>query len=89
MAPRAGVDTRGAYSYLRRRSIHKRTELVRRWLALAIGLAIAATALYLLAAGEPLRPVAAGPPGGEIDADSRARLERVLEEADRAEAQAR
>jgi hypothetical protein len=50
---------------------------VKRWLALGLGLLIAALALYVVAwsGGDP--------PSGEIDAASRARLERVLEEADR------
>ncbi len=51
---------------------------------LALGLAIAAGAIYLLTLGggggigEGL-----GPPLSEIDDESRARLERVLREADR------
>lgn len=48
---------------------------------LALGLAIAAGALYLMASGggggEGL-----GPPLSDIDDESRARLERVLREAD-------
>jgi ABC-type sulfate/molybdate transport systems ATPase subunit len=50
---------------------------VKRWLALALGLVIAALALYLLASS------GGDEPSGEIDAASRERLERVLEEADR------
>ncbi|MDH3212595.1 MAG: hypothetical protein OEM05_08930 [Myxococcales bacterium] len=50
-----------------------------RWLVLLLGLAIAAGAVYLLASGGEED----GPPLGEIDAPSRARLERVLREADR------
>jgi hypothetical protein len=50
---------------------------VKRWLALALGLVIAALALYVLASS------GGDGPSGEIDAASRARLERVLEEADR------
>jgi hypothetical protein len=50
---------------------------VKRWLALALGLVIAALALYVLASS------GGDEPAGRIDAASRARLERVLEEADR------
>ena len=50
---------------------------MKRWLALALGLVIAALALYVLASS------GGDEPSGEIDAASRARLERVLEEADR------
>ena len=50
---------------------------MKRWLALALGLLIAALALYVLASS------GGDEPSGEIDAASRARLERVLEEADR------
>ena len=50
---------------------------MKRWLALALGLVIAALALYVLASS------GGDSPSGEIDAVSRARLERVLEEADR------
>jgi hypothetical protein len=56
---------------------------VARWLALCLGLAIAVLALYLLASGGDRRPVGDAPPLGEIDDASRARLERVLEDADR------
>ena len=58
---------------------------VMRWLALSLGLAIAAAALYLLVGGDAARPVASGPPLSDIDDASRARLERVLQEAERAE----
>ena len=51
---------------------------MKRWLALALGLVIAALALYVLASERWRRRRS-----GEIDAASRARLERVLEEADR------
>ena len=61
---------------------------VNRWLLLVLGLAIAAVALFALAGGDSLRlPVAGGsPPLDEIDADSRARLEQVLRDAEREEA---
>jgi len=52
-----------------------------RLLALTLGLAIAGGALYLLiSSGSP--PVASKPPSAEIDDASRAKLERVLEEAE-------
>ena len=59
-----------------------------RWLLLVLGLAIAAAALFALVSGEAPRLPEAGdsPPLGEIDADSRARLEQVLRDADREEA---
>jgi hypothetical protein len=50
---------------------------VKRWLALVLGLVIAALALYVLASSGGDRP------SGDIDAASRARLERVLEQAER------
>ena len=50
---------------------------MKRWLALGLGFVIAAVALYVLASSGGDSPL------GEIDAASRARLERVLEEADR------
>jgi hypothetical protein len=61
---------------------------VNRWLLLVLGLAIAAAALFALVSGEaPRLPVAGGsPPLDEIDAESRARLERVLRDAEREEA---
>ena len=49
----------------------------RPWVAAAIGLALFAGAVWVLAGG------GAAPPMGEIGADSRAELERVLERADR------
>jgi len=55
---------------------------VTRFLALTLGLAIAAAALYMLVSGEPPPPVASDPPSAEIDAASRAKLERVLEQAE-------
>jgi hypothetical protein len=56
---------------------------VTRILALVLGLLIAGLAIFLLASGDrsALREVA--PPLDEIDDDSRAALERVLQEADR------
>jgi hypothetical protein len=51
---------------------------VKRWLALGLGLAIAAVAFYLLATTD-----ATPPPTEDIDAASRARLERLLREAER------
>lgn len=50
---------------------------MKRWFALTLGLAIAAGALYVLAAGQGDEPL------GHIDAASRDRLERVLEESSR------
>jgi hypothetical protein len=48
---------------------------------LTLGLAVAAAALYLLVSSGQPPPVASKPPRAEIDAASRAKLERVLEEA--------
>ena len=48
---------------------------VQRWLALTFGLAVVAVALYVLASERD------DPPMGVIDAASRAKLERVLEDA--------
>ncbi len=48
---------------------------VKRWLAVPVGLALVALALYVLVAGGR-----GGPPLDRIDDDSRARLERVLRE---------
>ncbi len=50
---------------------------MKRWLALALGLVIVALALYVLASN------GSDSPSAEIDAASRARLEHVLEQADR------
>ena len=50
---------------------------MKRWLALVLGVSIAALALYVIASS------GGDEPAGEIDAASRARLERVLEEAER------
>jgi hypothetical protein len=55
---------------------------VTRFLALTLGLAAAAAALYLIASDSGRTPAASGPPLDEIDGESRARLERVLREAD-------
>ena len=49
---------------------------MQRWIALTFGLVAVGAALYVLASG------AKAPPMGEIDAASRARLERVLEDAE-------
>ena len=49
-----------------------------RWLALVLGVGLAAAALYTIAAGPLHRP---GRARHEIDAASRARLERVIERA--------
>ena len=53
-----------------------------RLVALAFGLAIAAAALYMLTSNARPPLVATAPPGAEIDHASRAKLERVLEEAE-------
>ncbi len=53
-----------------------------RLLALTLGLAAAVAALYLLATRGGRAPVASGPPLDEIDAESRAQLERVLRDAE-------
>jgi hypothetical protein len=50
---------------------------VKRWLALVLGLSVAAAALWLLAASRGERPL------GDIGSDSRSELQRVLEAADR------
>lgn len=49
-----------------------------RWVLLLLGLAIGGAGLFALASGDRT-----GPPLDEIDAESRARLERTLEEANR------
>jgi hypothetical protein len=56
---------------------------VKRLLALILGLAVAAAALYVLLSGRPTSREANEPPSAEIDAASRAKLERVLEAAER------
>ena len=53
-----------------------------RFLALTLGLAIAAAALYLLVSDGAPPPETSEPPSAEIDAASRAKLERVLEQAE-------
>jgi hypothetical protein len=53
---------------------------VKRWLILSVGLAVALGAAYALLAGGRQ---GSGPPLDRIDDASRARLERVLEDADR------
>jgi len=55
---------------------------VTRLLALTFGLAIAAAAFYLLVSSGRQPRETAQPPSAEIDAASRAKLERVLEEAE-------
>ena len=61
----------------RRRARKASTPRSRRWLVLAAGLALFGGALYLLG------DFREAPAPGEIGADSRARLERVLEREDR------
>ena len=53
-----------------------------RLLAWTLGLAAAAAALYLLTTSDGRAPVASEPPLDEIDAESRAQLERVLRDAE-------
>jgi len=55
---------------------------VKRFLALILGLAVAAAALYVLFSGRPTSRETKEPPSAEIDAASRAKLERVLEAAE-------
>ena len=50
---------------------------MQRWIALTLGLAVAAVSLYVLARGSGEQPL------GRIDAASRDSLERVLQQADR------
>ena len=52
-----------------------------RLLALTFGLAVAVAALYMLVSSTTPPPVASKPPRIEIDDASRAKLERVLDEA--------
>jgi len=54
---------------------------VTRFLIFAFGLGVAAAVLYLLVSSGKT-PVASNPPEDEIDAASRAKLERVLEAAE-------
>jgi hypothetical protein len=58
-----------------------------RWVALSLGLALAGAILYLVVSGTRGGPGRGGdaPPLDQIDDDSRARLERVLREADEPE----
>ncbi len=53
-----------------------------RLVVLTFGLAIAAAAVYLFVSDGQSPPVASEPPRAEIDRASRAKLERVLEEAE-------
>jgi hypothetical protein len=53
---------------------------VKRWLILSVGLAVALGAAYALLAGGR---EGSGPPLDQIDAASRARMERVLQDSDR------
>ncbi|MBW2715130.1 MAG: hypothetical protein JRD03_03595 [Deltaproteobacteria bacterium] len=55
---------------------------MKRLLALTFGLVIAAAALFLAVSNRQPPSVAAKAPGAEIDRASRAKLERVLEEAE-------
>ena len=55
---------------------------VTRLLALILGLAVATAALYLFVSDGQPPPVASQAPSAEIDDASRAKLERVLEEAE-------
>jgi hypothetical protein len=54
---------------------------LKRWLVLTLGLAVAATALYVLAGGGSGGGTA--PPLDEIDEASKQRLDRVLREEER------
>ena len=58
-------------------------EAVTRILALVLGLAIAGGAIFVLTAGDRAAQREVAKPLDEIDAASRAALERVLEDADR------
>jgi hypothetical protein len=53
-----------------------------RLVVLTFGLAIAAAVVYMLVSDGQSPPVASEPPRAEIDGASRAKLERVLEEAE-------
>jgi hypothetical protein len=55
---------------------------VKRLLTLTLGLVIAAAAFYLAVSNRQPPSVASEAPGAEIDRASRAKLERVLEEAE-------
>lgn len=54
-----------------------------RILVVMAGLVAVAAAFYWIGADRPLSDAAAGPEHGPIDATSRARLERVLRDAER------
>ena len=75
------VDARGGRPYRRRMASRSKPRTraraqPRRWLVLGLALLAAAGALWMLVAGEPDTPL------GEIDAASRAKLERVLEQSE-------
>ena len=53
-----------------------------RFVVLTFGLAVVAAAVYLFVSNGQPPPVASEPPRAEIDRVSRAKLERVLEEAE-------
>jgi len=53
---------------------------LKRWLALLLGVGLAAAALFALVSARPLRPGRSSE--REIDAASRAKLERVIRSAD-------
>ena len=84
----AGDSPAGAFARRARLGQGDEEARVNRWLLLLFGLAVAAAGLFALAGGDAFRlPVASGPPPlEEIDAASRARLEQVLRDADREEA---
>jgi len=78
----ACVDARGGSPYRRRMASRSKRRpraraQPRRWLVLGLALLTAAGALWMLVAGAPDTPLA------EIDAASRAKLERVLEKSER------
>jgi len=61
--------------------IRREPTRVTRLLALTFGLAVATAAFYMLVSSTVPPPVASKPPRIEIDDASRAKLERVLDEA--------
>jgi len=61
----------------------------RRWVVLTLALGVAAIAAYVLVRFGSRGPVASGPPLDDIGDASRARLERVLLDADREEERGR
>ncbi len=61
--------------------IRREPTRVTRLLALTFGLAVATAAFYMLVSSTEPPPVASKPPRIEIDDASRAKLERVLDEA--------